>query len=946
MKLPSLKPNAARTGADALPQGAQKRTIAPSRAATIGSPLFIFVFLSLGIGTLGYAYFRHETRATRESAQVTISAIADLKMRQILAWRQNLLGDARMIMEELPLRRDLQQFLAQQVPSAARAEMRSWLKAVCEHNEGLRILLLDEGMNVRLAYPADKAYFGPMAQSYAVRALQSNDVVMSDLHHSQFSGEIHLDLAFPVRGKPELRRAGTLPAGVASLQPLGVIVIEVDPEKFLYPQIRNWPTPSPTGETLLVRLERDAVVFLSELREKKSAALSLRLPASSPQVAAQAVQEGAGMVEGFDYRGKPVLAAARGVPGTAWFVVAKVDQEEIYAPLRERGLTVAIFALVLIVVAALSVGLLGHRRETHMLRNQLAFEQTHRLILDCTDQGVLGLDSQGRHVFANPAACRMLGYDPDELIGQSGYASWHNKKADGTPYPFQHCPIHKALNAGTSCSADDDVFWRKDGSNFLVEYVATPSREEDRQIALVLFFRDITGRKQAEALREQYTIALESEKMAMEEFYEAAESMTRAKSEFLANMSHEIRTPMTAILGYADLLAAELHDPEHLESLGIIRSNGDHLLTIINDILDLSKIEAGKLQIDRQPCSPAAIAAEVISLLRVRASGKGLSLKLEFDGPLPEAISTDPIRLRQILLNLVGNAIKFTETGEVRVVVRLAHRHGSKPELVCEVIDTGIGMTAAQIENLFQPFQQAEASTSRTFGGTGLGLAIAKRLAEMLGGAIAVASQPARGSTFVLTVDPGPLDGTALLDQPGDAIAAAKANPALTNRQPRLNCRILLAEDGVDNRRFISFLLSKAGARVTGVENGQKALEMALATFHGWGRRQDDPHETFDVILMDMQMPVMDGYTATRRLRNEGYIGPIIALTAHAMADDRQKCLDAGCDDYATKPIEPVKLMSTITQAIEKSSHRAAGCVGAAAPGAEAVRCAIGDSFS
>jgi signal transduction histidine kinase len=428
------------------------------------------------------------------------------------------------------------------------------------------------------------------------------------------------------------------------------------------------------------------------------------------------------------------------------------------------------------------------------------------------------------------------------------------------------------------------------------------------------------NRKLAEELQQQYNVVLESQRQAMEELYAAAESATRAKSEFLANMSHEIRTPMTAILGYVDFLAGQLDQPEHLEALNIIRRNGDHLLTVINDILDLSKIEAGKFQVERRACSPAAVAAEVVSLMRVRARGKGLGLELEFAGPLPETVLTDMARLRQILLNLVGNAVKFTETGSVRIIVRLADRDGLEPRLVYEVVDTGIGITAAQIDSLFRPFQQAEASTSRKFGGTGLGLAISKRLATFLGGDINVRSEPGEGSTFALTIDPGPLAGVALLEHPSEAIAAPAASPARGRPLPRLDCRILLAEDGVDNQRFISFLLKKAGAEVTTVENGRKAMEMALASFPGWGRRHDDLRLPFDVILMDMQMPVMDGYEATRRLRDEGYAGPIIALTAHAMADDRQKCLGAGCDDYATKPIDRAALLNLIAAMLEK--HR------------------------
>ncbi|MFH1267908.1 MAG: ATP-binding protein [Planctomycetota bacterium] len=256
-------------------------------------------------------------------------------------------------------------------------------------------------------------------------------------------------------------------------------------------------------------------------------------------------------------------------------------------------------------------------------------------------------------------------------------------------------------------------------------------------------------------------------------------------------------------------------------------------------------------------------------------------------------------------MNLVSNAIKFTETGSVRVVVRFVPGTTRPPCLQFDVIDTGIGMTQEQLAGLFQPFTQADSSTTRKFGGTGLGLTISKRLAELLGGEISVISAPGKGSTLSVTVETGPLDGVRMLDSPTAAMASTKhkikasATPEIT-----LNCRILLAEDGPDNQRLIAFILTKAGADVTVVENGQIAHDEALAT-----RAAGNP---FDVILMDMQMPVMDGYTATARLREAGYAGPIIALTAHAMEGAETACRAAGCDGYAAKPIDRATLLGTI----------------------------------
>lgn len=404
---------------------------------------------------------------------------------------------------------------------------------------------------------------------------------------------------------------------------------------------------------------------------------------------------------------------------------------------------------------------------------------------------------------------------------------------------------------------------------------------------------------------------------ALESATSAAEAATKAKSEFLANMSHEIRTPMTAIIGYADLLADELRDDTSSERIEIIRRNGKHLLAIINDVLDLARVEAGNLPVERVGCSPARLLAETASLMRVRAEAAGLSLTVAFEGPIPETIHSDPVRLRQILINLIGNAIKFTEKGGVNITVGLRRdkqdKAGSKPSLEIAVTDTGVGLTSEQIAKLFTPFSQVDASHTRRIGGTGLGLAVSRRLAHLLGGEITVRSVPGRGSTFSLTIETGSLEGVRLIDGSSEALASS-ASTARSVREsfPRLNGRILLAEDGRDNQRLIAHILHTAGAQVSIVENGAEAVSAVEQA-----RKDNRP---FEVVLMDIQMPVMDGYEATRRLRAAGYQGCIIALTAHAMSSDRENCLNAGCDDYASKPIDRGRLLEMLSERMQKAA--------------------------
>ncbi len=403
---------------------------------------------------------------------------------------------------------------------------------------------------------------------------------------------------------------------------------------------------------------------------------------------------------------------------------------------------------------------------------------------------------------------------------------------------------------------------------------------------------------------------------------ESAQAASLAKSEFLANMSHEIRTPMTAIIGYTDLLVGD-HDTrsneqQSLEALNIIRSNADHLLSVINDILDMSKIEAGRMTLERIAMNPQELLDQVVALLEPRARGKGIKLTLRYDSLLPERVETDPTRLRQVLLNLVGNAIKFTEIGSVTIA---ACFHPESNLLQIRVIDTGIGMTPEQVSAIaqFNAFSQADTSMTRRFGGTGLGLRISNALAKILGGELTIESKYGQGSTFIVSIPTASLPDVPLisvLQAPAEKIPAPVNQQRISTEQPPqplAGVRILLAEDGPDNQRLVSFLLRKAGAEVTVAENGRIAAETI---------EKASDEERPQVILMDMQMPELDGYKATQRLRDFGIQQPIIALTAHAMAGDRQKCIDAGCDDYMTKPLDRKHLIETCTQYANQAAKR------------------------
>lgn len=407
------------------------------------------------------------------------------------------------------------------------------------------------------------------------------------------------------------------------------------------------------------------------------------------------------------------------------------------------------------------------------------------------------------------------------------------------------------------------------------------------------------------------TSALQQKLREIETLHEAAEAANRAKSRFLANMSHEIRTPLGAVLGFAELLRSPNQSPEDRQNcVTAIARNGKVLLKIIDDVLDLAKIEAERVEAEHIKVNLMDLLYDIRVVHSYKASEKGIQLEMSSPTQLPRFILSDPLRLKQILNNMIGNAIKFTEKGKVTLTVSL---EGQAPHqrLKFSVKDTGCGLSASEASRLFQPFMQADSSTSRRYGGTGLGLVISKQLAKLLGGDVILKeTKPGAGSTFVLTIDPGPLSADVLVE--GSTLLSGQSGDNRSGPgegRVRLDgVKILLADDASDNRQLISRLLKMAGATVDTAVDGGEAVEKALGNH-------------FDVILMDIQMPGTDGYEATHRLRGQGYKRPIIALTAHAMKEELERCLKAGCDHHLSKPIEYQNLLHSIRKFIQADSE-------------------------
>jgi PAS domain S-box-containing protein len=693
-------------------------------------------------------------------------------------------------------------------------------------------------------------------------------------------------------------------------------------------------------------------------------------------------------------------------------------------------------------MVALKLEVLQRNLRTRELLEQVqTSEERTRLILDSTSEGIYGMARDGRITFVNAATCRMLGFAPEEMIGQQAHALIHHHRPDGSIYPVEECPMRAACQRGETRRVDDEFLWRKDGVGVPVEYGTTPIVKAGAILGGVVSFTDITERKRIEQELRQ----------AMQQ----AEEATKAKSAFLANMSHEIRTPMNGIMGMTELALDTELTAEQRDYLNTVKWSADALLTLINDILDFSKIEAGRIELDPIEFLLRDAIGDTLNPLALRASSKGLELAYDIAPDVPDALVADIYRLRQVIVNLVGNAIKFTEQGEVVVSVRGVESTGDQRVLQIAVRDTGIGIPPAAAAKLFKPFEQADAATTRKYGGTGLGLAISKQLVELMGGQIRLETEPGHGSTFIFTtrvklgtarstasadeasrllagkttlivddnetnrrilqtmlghwglktlaVESGAkalaaLDRSASAGQPisliisdlhmpemdgFDLIAAVRRHAAFntlpvvlltssaspgdqkrcdelriaarllkpvkqsllldnimrimvgesrdrtTTAQPAAptptatgapaagagaeqSLRVLVAEDNPVNVKFALKLLERAGHQVVVAGNGREAVDLSAA-------------QSFDLILMDVQMPEMDGLDATRAIRareTDGHI-PIIAMTANAMTGDREMCIEAGMDGYVTKPVKKDALFDDVGRVMAQGGKHA-----------------------
>jgi PAS domain S-box-containing protein len=528
-------------------------------------------------------------------------------------------------------------------------------------------------------------------------------------------------------------------------------------------------------------------------------------------------------------------------------------------------------------------------------------EERYRDLFQNANDIVVSTDLGGNFTSANKAAEQATGYTRAELLAM-------NMAGLLAPGEDQRArEIIGAMLAGSPPGRYELTVTAKDGKWIPLEITSRLLFEDGRPTAIQSIARDIAERKQWEQRVEEYARELSRKNDELSLALAAAQEAAEAKSCFLANMSHEVRTPMNGVIGMADVLLTTSLDEEQRGYAATIKNSAEALLVLINDILDTSRIEAGKLELRVGPFDPRELAARVVAMLEPQAQRKGLKLSCSVSEPMPRTLVGDEVRLRQVLAKLAGNAVKFTERGEVRIELQLLEQVGGDARLRCTVEDTGIGISEEQRGRLFAHFSQADNSTTRKYGGAGLGLAMSKQLVEMMGGEIGFESQPGVGSKFWFTV---PCNGRPAPRPPAGLAPELRALDRALRQANGPGGRILVAEDNEVNRVIARRMLERAGYQVQAVENGRLAAAEALSG-------------AYDLVLMDVHMPEMDGFQATAEIRRqeEGLRHtPIVAMTARALPGDRDECLRAGMDEYISKPIHRDTLLTLLERLLRPHS--------------------------
>lgn len=828
--------------------------------------LFFFLGLTCLFLVGGTFYLKYQTRLGREAMERELTTIADLKVGQIANWYRERINDANDLFNNPMTMPQIASFLTNPSRSELRPALQQWLQLLTDSYSS--VVIYDAKGTAQLWAPANfspPATADTMHQREIQNALAANRIIFTDIQiHQEEKSPPRFLLHFwiPIKATPH---APTV----------GVVLLNTDPNEFLFPRIQTWPTLSKTGESLLVRREENEVVFLNSLRHRQTPPLSLHFPITTTPLlpATEAVTGHVGIFEGIDYRQKPVLSALRKIPDTPWFLVAKMDLEEIDAPMRLHTWTTSIIVMLLVITSALLTALI----ETHQRAKIKQALHIRNRAIETSSTAFVIFDLDGKLSYVNPIALSIWGYQTLDNVMNKSIRDFWNLSQDSDD-------ILRLLQEKKVWTSELETR-RQDGTMLHILITANlVQNERGMPLCYIASFVDITETKRTEA--------------ELRRAKEIAEAANKAKSEFLAIMSHEIRTPLVAIIGMAELLERSNLDPLQKHRLEVIIASGENLIAIINDILDFSKIESSMLTLKNIIFDLRTEISILVISFRSIAGERKLELSTSIAHNIPKPLSGDPIRLRQILGNLISNAIKFTSAGSVTLRVSVISTSPGEALLRFEVEDTGAGIPQDKMASLFKPFSQLDTSTTRKYGGTGLGLVISMRLVKLMGGEIGCDSQPGKGSTFWFT---------AKFNVPSQSEHVKSADAVASPVHTALH--VLLAEDNMVSREVTASQITDLGCLVNTAEDGSQALKAALKNH-------------YDIIFLDVHMPIIDGIEVAHKIRAHEQDSQrlnvtrprtsIIGLTADSQDSTRQRCIESGMDDILVKPYRMKELLDFI----------------------------------
>ena len=835
---------------------------------SVGLGLCIFILVTTVLT------FEYQLTLARKSFTEQLSVVSDLKVAEISRWIEDWKVDISTASQGSFLAAHILDAVENETYGpAAQLHIAQDLMRMRDMHNYESVSIYDQ--NGAFLFSTDETLKSeqgdPAVAPFAKKVARTGQTVMSPMRTEGKGTDrlVFFDFIAPVR------RGETAGESIRA-----VAVFRVDANAYLFPLIQKWPGTSRTAETLLVMRDRNYVVYLNELRHKANTSFAVRFDADTPDLtSAMAVRGITGEVEGTDYRGKSVLAALRPISGTPWFLVSKIDIAEVRTVPVSRAVVTFIGLFLLGLSGIVILRLDWKRREQRQL-------QTY---LDVAGVMLLAFDSEQNIRLVNRRVCMILGYSEEELLNRN----WVDACVPEEDRERMRRSFSRIVAGEDALPAEiENHVLTRTGERRLVQWRNTVIRDCAGRVQTVLSSgEDITEQRENEE--------------ALKEARQRAEDATRAKSEFLANMSHEIRTPLNAIAGFAETLQdAGLPPAQRRNYSAIVLRNCRYLVDVVNDILDLSKIESGKIDLQQAVCRPLNIVRDVMNLMRLKASEKGIVLEERFDYPLPEQIVSDPVRLKQILINLIGNAVKFTGKGVVQIRVQTDFAGG---KMRFSVKDSGPGISPEEIGRIFEPFYRGTRQQSHRSAGTGLGLTISRRLSRLLGGDLQIESRPGEGTTCTAVINTGSLDFVPMVQD--DSWSADESGEILGNRSeiPALEGRVLLMEDNEDSRHLMQYLVSETGAELVLEEDGEAGSRRAL-------------QEHFDLIITDMHMPVMDGFAAVKLLRENGCSTPIIALTADAVKEHSERYVEAGCSDYFSKPFERKRLYALLEKYLRRRS--------------------------